>query len=197
MKKVNYRQIWAIKKANQDKILKVCPSCPNTSGIYFLLREEDGFKYAYIGQAKNLLQRLGDHLNGYQHIDLSLKRHGLWSEENQTGWRVNFLEFPESDLNDKEQYYIKKYANAGYQLRNATSGSQGEGKKGLDNNKQPKNYYDGLEQGYKNARKEIAHLFELHLDFTTKKNPPTKLQEKAVQKFLEFIDLVEKDDEQI
>ena len=194
---MNYKKIYAIKRSNEERILKVCPNCPNTSGIYFLLREEDGFKYAYIGQAKRLRERLASHLSGYQHIDLSLKKHGLWSEENQTGWRVNFLEFPESDLNDKEQYYIKKYANAGYQLRNATSGSQGEGKKGLDNNKQPKNYYDGLAQGYKNARKEIAHLFELHLDFTTKKNPPTKLQEKAVQKFLEFIDLVEKDDEQI
>lgn len=185
----NYRKIWAMKKANQERILKICANCPNTSGIYFLLREEDGFKYAYIGQAKHLLNRLVDHLSGYQHIDLSIKKHGLWNEENQTGWRINYLEFPEDILNDKEQYYIKKYANAGYQLRNATSGSQGEGKKGLDNNKQPKNYYDGLEQGYKNAQKEIAHLFELHLNVATKKNPPNKLQQKALNKFLEFIDL--------
>lgn len=185
----NYRKIWAMKKANQERILKICANCPNTSGIYFLLREEDGFKYAYIGQAKHLLNRLVDHLSGYQHIDLSIKKHGLWSEENQTGWRINYLEFPEDILNDKEQYYIKKYANAGYQLRNATSGSQGEGKKGLDNNKQPKNYYDGLAQGYKNAQKEVAHLFELHLNVATKKNPPNKLQQKALNKFLEFIDL--------
>ena len=183
----NYKKLYAIKKENEKKILQVCPNCPATSGIYFLLRKENGFKYAYIGQSKNLLRRLAEHLQGYQHIDLSIKKHGLWSAENQTGWTVNFLEFAESELDEKEQYYIKKYANSGYQLRNATAGSQGKGKQGLDNNKQPKNYYDGLAQGYKNAQKEIAHLFELHLDAVPKKNPPNKLQEKALQKFQDFI----------
>ena len=81
---MNYKQIYAIKKANEEKILKVCPDCPNTSGIYFLLREESGFKWAYIGKARNLLSRLAGHLNGYQHIDLSLKKHGLYSEDNKT-----------------------------------------------------------------------------------------------------------------
>ena len=107
---MNYRQLYAIKKANKERILKVCPNCPETSGIYFLLREEDGFKYAYIGQSVNILQRLADHLQGYQYIDLSIKKHGLWSEENQTGWVVHFLEFPKEQLDEKEQYYIKKYA---------------------------------------------------------------------------------------
>jgi hypothetical protein len=185
---VNYKQIYAIKKANEERILKVCPNCPNTSGIYFLLREEDGFKYAYIGQAVRLRERLGSHLSGYQHIDLSIKKHGLWSEENPTGYKVNCLQFPENELNEKEQYFIKKYANAGYQMRNATSGSQGVGKKGLDNQKQPRTYYEGLNNGYERARKEIAHLFDLHLDYTTKKQPPTKLQEKALQKFKDFLE---------
>lgn len=186
---VNYKKIYAIKKANKDKILKVCNNCPETSGIYFLLREEDDFKYAYIGQAKHLLSRLADHLQGYQHIDLSIRKHGLWSESNPNGYKIHFLEFLEDELDEKEQYYIKKYANAGYQLRNATAGSQGKGKHGLDNNKQPKNYYDGLAQGYKNAQKEVAHLFDLHLDVVTKKNPPTKFQEKALQKFKDFIEI--------
>ena len=185
---MNYKQIYAIKKANEERILKVCPNCPNTSGIYFLLREDDGFKYAYIGQAVRLRERLGSHLSGYQHIDLSLKKHGLWSEENPTGYRVHFLEFAESLLDEMEQKYIKQYANAGYQMRNATSGSQGVGKKGLDNQKQPRTYYEGLNNGYERARKEIAHLFDLHLDYTTKKQSPTKLQEKALQKFKVFLE---------
>jgi hypothetical protein len=185
---VNYKQIYAIKKANEERILKVCPNCPNTSGIYFLLREEDGFKYAYIGQAVRLRERLGSHLSGYQHIDLSIKKHGLWSEENPTGYKVHCLQFPENELDEKEQYFIKKYANAGYQMRNATSGSQGVGKKGLDNARPTRTYYDGLAQGYKNAQKEVAHLFSLHLDYTTKKQPPTKLQEKASQKFKDFLE---------
>lgn len=185
---MNYKQIYAIKKANEERILKVCPNCPNTSGIYFLLREEDGFKYAYIGQAVRLRERLGSHLSGYQHIDLSIKKHGLWSEENPTGYRVHFLEFAENMLDEMEQKYIKQYANAGYQMRNATSGSQGVGKKGLDNQKQPRTYYEGLNNGYERARKEIAHLFDLHLDYKTKSDKPNKNQQKALQKFKDFLE---------
>jgi hypothetical protein len=186
---VNYKQLYAIKNANKKRILKVCPDCPEKSGIYFLLREEDGFKYAYIGQSVNILQRLADHLQGYQYIDLSIKKHGLWSEDNTTGWNVHFLVFPKDQLDEQEQYYIKKYANAGYQLRNVTSGSQGQGKKSLGNSKQPKTYTEGVVQGYKNAQKEIAHLFNLHLDYMSKKNPPTKLQEKAMAKFKNFLEV--------
>lgn len=185
---MNYRQLYAIKKANKEKILKVCPNCPETSGIYFLLREEDGFKYAYIGQSVNILQRLADHLQGYQYIDLSIKKHGLYSKENPTGYRVHCLPMPEEMLDEQEQKYIKQYANAGYQMKNATTGSQGTGKKSLDNARQPRKYFDGVEQGRKNALREVAHLFEKHLDYVPKKNPPTKLQEKAMQKFKDILE---------
>ena len=184
---MNYKQIYAIKKANEERILKVCPNCPNTSGIYFLLREENGFKFGYIGQAKCLLSRLAQHLSGYQHIDLSIKKHGLWSEENPKGYRVHFLEFAENLLDEMEQKYIKQYANAGYQLRNVESGGN-LGKTDIGERKSARGYYDGLEQGYKNAQKEVAHLFNLHLDYTTKKQPPTKFQEKAFQKFKDFLE---------
>ena len=187
MAKQNYRQIYAIKKKNEQRILSVCPDCPNTSGIYFLLREEDGFKYAYIGQALHIRERLASHLSGYQHIDLSIKKHGFWSEENPTGYKVHFLQFPIKDLDEKEQYFIKKYANAGWQMRNETTGSQGKGKKSLGDAKSPKGYYDGIAQGERNARKMVAHLFNLHLDYVPKKNPPTKNQLKALQKFEDFL----------
>ena len=185
---MNYKKIYAIKKANEERILKACPNCPNTSGIYFLLREENGFKYAYIGQAVRLRERLTSHLSGYQHIDLSIKKHGLWSEENPTGYRVHFLEFAENLLDEMEQKYIKQYANAGYQMRNSTAGSQGKGKHGLDNQKQPRTYYEGLNNGYERARKEIAHLFDLHLDYKTKSDKPNKNQQKALQKFKDFLE---------
>jgi hypothetical protein len=190
MRQVNYKQIWAIKKANEQRILKVCPDCPNTSGIYFLLREEDGFKFAYIGQSVNILQRLADHLQGYQYIDLSIKKHGLWSEENPTGYKVHFLEFPKELLDEKEQKYIRQYANAGYQLRNLTSGSQGQGKKGFENARQPKTYTEGVVQGEKNMAKQIKHLFDLHLDYTTKRQPPTVNQQKALQKLQDIFDSI-------
>ena len=187
---MNYKQLYAIKKANKGRILKVCPNCPEASGIYFLLREEDGFKFAYIGQSVNILQRLADHLQGYQYIDLSIKKHGLWSEENPTGYKVHCLQFPESELDEKEQYFIKKYANAGYQLRNVTSGSQGQGKKSLGNAKQPKTYTEGVVQGEKNMAKRIKHLFDLHLDYTTKRQPPTVNQQKALQKLQDMFDSI-------
>lgn len=184
---MNYKQIYAIKKANEERVLKVCPNCPNTSGIYFLLREENGFKFGYIGQAKHILDRLASHLSGYQHIDISIKKHGFYSAENPTGYKVHFLEYPEEKLNEMEQFYIVKYANAGYQLRNVESGGL-KGKTDIGERKPSRGYYDGLYQGYKNAQKEVSHLFCKHLDYTTKRQPPTKLQEKALQKFKDFLE---------
>lgn len=184
---MNYRQIYARKAECEKRILEVCPNCPNTSGIYFLTREENGFKFGYIGQALHIRERLASHLNGYQHIDLSIKKHGFYSLENPTGYKVNFLEYPASELDEKEQYFIRKYANAGYQLRNKTAGSQGKGKQSIAPNRPSRNYYDGLEQGKKNSQKFIADLFAKHLDVTTKKQPPNKNAEKALRKFREFI----------
>ena len=184
----NYKQVKAIEYKNRQRLLAVNPGLNNMSGIYFLTREdEDGFKYAYIGQAKDILQRLCAHLIGYQHIDLSLKKWGLYSQENPYGWKVNYKTFPVSQLDEKEQYYIKMYALNGYQLRNKTSGSQGQGKKQIDEYRPQKGYRDGLEQGRKNSSKEVAHLFEKHLEYTTKNNPPTKNQQKAVEKFEDFL----------
>lgn len=185
---MNYKQIYQIEKENKKRILAVNPNVPERSGIYFLLREEGGFKYAYIGQAKSLLKRLAEHLRGYQHIDLSMKKHGLWSEKNPMGYKVHFLEFPQDKLDEMEQKYIKQYANAGYQLKNKTSGSQGEGKKTLDNGTPRKGYLQGVAQGYLNARRDVAHLFKLHLDYKTKKDPPSVNQKKAAEKFNDFLD---------
>ena len=104
---MNYRQIYARKAECEKRIKEVCPDITNASGIYFILREENGFKFGYIGKAKHLKERLGQHLIGYQHIDLSIKKHGLWSEENPTGYKIHFLQFPESELDEKERYFIQ------------------------------------------------------------------------------------------
>ena len=115
----------------KQRLLLINPKLNDQSGIYFLTREdEDGIKYAYIGQAKHILTRLVQHMTGYQqHIDLSLRKHGLISNNNMCGWNVNALNFAEMELDEKEQYYIKNYALGGYQLLNKTSGSQGKGKR--------------------------------------------------------------------
>ena len=184
---VNYRQIKAIEKKNKERILKLQPTVPETSGIYIFLRADDDFKYAYVGQAKHLLTRLAQHLSGYQHIDLSIKKHGLYSEDNPEGWRIIWRSYTEDKLDEAEQYWIKEYANAGFQLRNKTSGSQGQGKRGIVDNRPSKGYYDGLAQGYKNAQKYVANLFDKHLVYAKKSDKPNKNQEKAMAKFEAFI----------
>lgn len=185
---MNYRQIKAIEAKNKAKILAVDKCVPESSGIYILHREENGIKFAYVGQAKHLLTRLAQHLSGYQHIDLSIKKHGLFSGENLCGYKLFIDECSEDLLNKKEQEWIRFMANKGYQLRNKTTGSQGEGKAGLDNQKQPKGYYDGKKQGYLDARKYVANLFDKHLQYSKKSDKPNKNQEKALDKFKEFLD---------
>lgn len=185
---MDYKKMYAIKNNNKKRIIKYCPNINNDSGIYILTRFEDGFKYAYIGQAKHLLDRLANHLEGYQHIDLSLKKHKFYDNDNPNGWQIEYFNCDIEDLDKKEQEYILKYANEGYQLRNKTAGGQGEGKKNIAETKAPKGYRDGLKQGRKNLAKEIKHLFDLHLDVTQKSNKPNKNQEKALAKFWELIE---------
>ena len=191
------RSISEIKRMEQEikqRLLFINPKLNEQSGIYFLTREdEQGIKYAYIGQAKHILSRLAQHMTGYQHIDLSLKKHGLISNSNMCGWNVNFLNFPEELLDEKEQYYIKKYALGGYQLRNKTAGGQGSGKKQINDYRPGKTYRQGVEQGMKNASRDVAKLFEKHLNVSAKSNPPTVNQMKAMDKFEKFLEL-SKDD---
>lgn len=189
---MDVRQRKAIEYKNKKRLLEVNPNLDDNSGIYFLTRvDEDGFKYAYIGQAKHILTRLAQHLVGYQHIDLSLKKHGLYSMINPCGWKIGFMHFPLSKLDEKEQYYIKTYAQNGYQLRNKTSGSQGEGKRQIDEFRPQKGYRDGLKQGEKNAYKRIKHLLDKHLVLTLK---PEKANNKvSINEFEKFKQDLESD----
>lgn len=191
------KSIAEIKRMEQEikqRLLLTNPKLNEQSGIYFLTREdEQGIKYAYIGQAKHILSRLAQHMTGYQHIDLSIKKHGLISNSNMCGWNVNFLNFPEELLDEKEKYYIKKYAIGGYQLRNKTAGGQGSGKKQIDDYRPGKTYRQGVEQGMKNASRDVAKLFEKHLNVSAKNDPPTVNQMKAMDKFEKFLEL-SKDD---
>lgn len=167
---MNYQNIArakTIEQENKKRLLKVNPKLNDRSGIYFLLREdENGFKFAYVGQAKSVLQRLASHLVGYeQHIDLSLRKHKLYSEDNPYGWRVEFLNFPESQLDEKEKYYIKLYADNGYQLRNVSIGGQGGNRDSgsIGERKAPKGYLQGIQQGRKNLARELSNIAEKHL----------------------------------
>lgn len=178
--KKNMRQIKAIEKANRERLLKVNPDLTDESGIYFLTRVQPE---GYIGQAKHICQRLCQHLSGYdQYVDRSLRAHGLYSEDNPYGYKVNFLPFPESKLDEMEQYYIQLYAEKGWSLKNKTAGSQGVGKVKIADFKPAKGYMDGLKQGRKNLAKELSHIIDKHLTVQLK---PDKLNNKVSQRALE------------
>ncbi len=183
------RQAKAIEQNNKKRLLEVNPKLDEESGIYFLTRiDENGFKYAYIGQAVHILTRLAQHLVGFQHIDLSLKKHKLYSKSNPCGWKIGFLHFPKSELDKQEQHYIKAYADKGYQLRNKTSGSQGEGKAQIDDYKPSKGYRDGIQQGRKNLAKELSHIAEKHLKIEIREDKRyNKVSQKQYEKFMDLL----------
>ena len=184
----NFIRAKAIEHKNKDRILAVCSEATDDSGIYWFARSENGFDYCYVGQAKHLLTRLAQHLSGYQHIDLSIKKHGLYGGQNLNGWMVSCVKYAENELDEAEQRYIRYFASRGYQMYNHTTGSQGEGKRALGEAKSPKGYYDGVKQGYENARREVKHLFDLHLNAVYKADKPSKNAVKALQKFQDFIE---------
>ena len=192
----NYKNIAkakAIEKQNRERLLKVNPKLNERSGIYFLLREdENNFKYAYIGQARSVLQRLCSHMSGYkQHIDLSLRKHKLYDKDNNPyGWRVEFLNFPESQLDEKEKYYIKLYADKGYQLRNVSVGGQGSERDSgqIGERKPPKGYRDGIKQGKINLARELSSIAEKHLKIEIREDKKNnKVSQKQFEKFKELM----------
>ena len=189
---MNYQNIAkakAIEKQNKKRLLAVNPKLDDESGIYFLTRtDEDGFRYAYIGQAVHIITRLAQHLVGYQHIDLSLKKHGLFSNDNPCGWKIGFLHFPVSELDKQEQHYIKAYADYGYQLRNKTSGSQGKGKTQIAEYKPVKGYRDGIKQGKINLARELSSIAEKHLKIEIREDKKNnKVSQKQFEKFNQLL----------
>ena len=185
----NFRKAKAIESQNKKRLLEINCELDEQSGIYFLTRtDEENIRYAYVGQAKHILTRLAQHLVGYQHIDLSLKKHGLYSSSNVYGWKIGFLHYPEERLDDMEQHYIKQYAQYGYQLRNKTAGSQGVGKKQIDEYRPQRGYHDGILQGKKMLARELSNIISKHLVVSLKEEKKNnKVSIKAFDKFNELL----------
>ena len=187
----NYKQIMAMRKNYEKQIRKLCPDVTENSGIYLFWRiDEAGFKYAYIGQALHLCKRLVDHMCGYQHIDNSIRSHKLYDEEkNPYGYHIEILEeIPEENLDERERYWIKHYADNGYQLRNKTIGGQDGKKSALGEGKSTKGYREGISKGYDNARRDVAKWFEKNLTYSIN-GTPGKRNQAAYDKFTEFLDI--------
>ena len=184
----NIKQAKAIEYKNRQRLLAVNPNLDDKSGIYFLTRTDElGIRHAYVGQALHLLTRLAQHLANYQYIDNSIRSHGLYSEDNPYGYKVNFLHFPESKLNEMEREYITKYSLQGYQMKNRDTGG-GKGKQEIGERKQAKGYRDGLEQGRKNLAKELSNIIDKHLIVSLKpEKQNNKVSIRAFEKFNELL----------
>lgn len=180
------RKVFAIKKAREARILRVCPQMPSGSGIYVFYRVEE--HTAYVGQAVNLLSRCAQHLGEYDHIGLSLKSHGLISNDNSDGWRVSFMECPPEELDERERTVIRNMRETGWTLYNKTSGGQGEGKKQIAEYKPPKGYRDGIKQGRKKLAQELSHIIDRHLTVTVK--PGKEHNQTALKGLAKFNELL-------
>lgn len=194
----NYRKIMAMKAEYKRQIQKLCPSATNNAGIYVYWRiDENNFKHAYVGQALHLLDRLISHMFGYKmYIDTSLRAHKLYDEEkNPYGYHIDILEeCSEEDLNERERYWIKYYADSGYQLKNKTLGGQDDKKAVLGEGKSTKGYREGLAQGRKNTQKEIKTLFDKYLTYSIK-GSPGKIKQRKYDEFTAFLNEGELEEE--
>ena len=194
----NYRQIYAIKKQREKFIKDFCPGIENRPGIYIYHRvDANGFKSCYVGQSVGIIDRLVAHMGEYDHIALSLKKHGYQSEDNPFGWQIDYFYCDQSELDEKERETLAEWhINNGYAPYNRTTGGQDGGKQGLDGRKPTKGYREGLAQGRKNTQREIAKLFEKNLTYEIN-GKPNKNKEKAYDKFTAFLNenKVEEEDE--
>ena len=190
-KPINYKQVFARKRDNEARILKLCPSVKPTSGIYWFYRvDENDIKYGYIGKCeKNILARMSDHLSGFQRIDLSIKKWGLYDQiKNPHGYKCGVICYcPPEKCDELEAHWIKEWANKGVQLRNIQSGGS-LGRSNISENRPSKGYYDGLTQGEKKTKEQVKTYFDKYLDFVIK--PPTgKVKERKFNEFKEWLDV--------
>lgn len=184
----NFRKAKAIEQKNKERLLKANPELNEDSGIYFLTRTDElGIRHAYVGLAHHVLTRLAQHLSNYQYIDNSIRKHGLYSEENPYGYKVNFLNCLETELEEKERYYITQYSLNGYQMKNRDTGG-GAGKQEIGDRKPPKTYREGIQAGKKSLARELSSIAEKHLKIEIrddKKN--NKISQRQFEKFKELL----------
>lgn len=188
-KKPNYKQIFAMKSVREEKIKSVCQGIPYSSGIYVFHRtDEAGIRRAYCGQAVSLCERCASHLAEYDHIALSLKKHGFYSEKNPYGWKLAFKTCHKSELDEKEVATIKSFADDGFQMYNVTAGSQSAGKLVTGQYKQPKTYSQGIQKGRKNLARELSSIAEKHLKIEIREDKKNnKISQRQYEKFIDLL----------
>lgn len=195
-KQVNYAQLFTIQDKIESQIRQVCPTINHRSGIYFYTRVDiaDPTKKAcYIGKSVDILSRCISHQQGWkQRIDQSIRKRGYYSDKNLGGWKLNFLNFPVDQLDEKEAFYIDMYKNANYEMYNVESGGT-TGKTLINERKPSKTYRDGIVQGQKSTKAKVQTYFTKYLDYSVKL-PSTKIKEKKFAEFKQFLEGENKDE---
>lgn len=178
----------AIERDNIKRILQLCPEMQDLSGIYMFYRaDENGKVFArYIGKSEtSILKRCASHLQGVkQHLDKSIKAHGLYSENNPTGWQVMVVEYClpyECDIRERKhiQYCQKLFID----LHNVESGGT-SGKTDINERKPAKGYYDGLRRGRSSVLKEL----QTPLKYLT--IAPKNEKKRTIRMYNKFLDLL-------
>ena len=189
MAEQNFRKIYAMKAEREKRIKSICPDIPYSIGIYAFYRtDEAGIRRAYVGQAVNLCERCASHLAEYDHIALSLKKHGFYSEDNPYGWKLAFKTCPKSDLDEREVATIKSFADDGFQMYNITAGSQSTGKLVTGQYKPPKTYRQGIQAGKLSLARELSSIVEKYLKIELKDEcKGKKVPERQFEKFKELM----------
>lgn len=178
----------AIERQNVKRILQICPRMQDRSGIYFFYRaDEDGEVIArYIGKSEtSILKRCASHLQGVnQHLDLSIKAHGLYSEDNPTGWRVMALEYCEPSMcNERERKHIQYCKKLFIDLYNVESGGA-KGKTDINERKPLKGYRKGVDCGMYKLSKELQTTLK-YLNVA-----PKDENKRTIRMYNKFLDLV-------
>lgn len=177
-----------IERQNVKRILQVCPEMQDRSGIYFFYRKDESGKVIarYIGKSEtSILKRCAGHLQGVnQHVDLSIKSHGLYSENNPTGWRVMALEYCEPSMcNERERKHIQYCQKLFVELYNIESGGT-IGKTDINERKPLKGYRKGVHYGRYKLSKELQTTLK-YLNVAPKDE--NKLTMRMYNKFLDLI----------
>lgn len=189
---------WAI-LGNWKKILKERYNLKDESGIYLFYRtNENNEKCVYVGQSIKILTRCAGHLatrKKESHIDKSLEKHGLWSNNNQNGWFVSCIKNCSiNELDYYEKRFISHYLTGKYKVYNITGGGQLEKETDINERQKIKlkTYANGKKFAYKQIQEKLKTLFEKYLDVTIK-GKETKIKQKKLEEFKQFIG--EKEDE--
>lgn len=186
---MDYSRVFAMKRERENRIKRICPSIPYSSGIYVFYRtDEAGINRAYCGQAVNLCERCASHLREYDHIALSLKKHKFYSESNPTGWKLSYRTCRKDELDQKEIETIKAFADKGFQMYNVTAGGQSAGKQVTGQYKPPKTYRQGIQQGKITLARELKHIIDIHLNVSIRpEKANNKVSIKALEKFNDLL----------